>query len=173
MLILYMNKKSKQTIIETMFLLTDLNDKNFSRHMKPFKLHNPANLESWISSYRNGSLKADDRVDEVIEVMLKNLKGSDKEQEEIKQTIINLNNLLNNSDKIKPIVDLEEEMKKIQVKNFITTNEMSEIYNISISSQKDYRGRLNDPLPFTQKKFRGKINYIVEDIEKWLKNQHR
>ena len=54
--------------------------------------------------------------------------------------------------------------------NFIKSRD---IYNISISSQKDYRGRLNDPLSFQQKVFRGTITYVVEDIEKWLKNQHK
>jgi len=67
----------------------------------------------------------------------------------------------------------EQKMKKIQAKKYITTKEMEEIYNISVSSQKDYRGRLNDPLPFNQKIFRGKITYTVEDIEKWLKNQNK
>jgi hypothetical protein len=62
-------------------------------------------------------------------------------------------------------------MRKIQAKKYITTDEMVEIYNMSISSQRDYRGRLNDPLPYNQKKFRGKITYTVEEIEQWLKNQ--
>lgn len=64
-------------------------------------------------------------------------------------------------------------MRKIQAKKYITTDEMEEIYNISISSQRDYRGRLNDPLPFNQNKFRGKITYTVEEVEKWIKNNNR
>ena len=85
--------------------------------------------------------------------------------------LIKLNSLLKYEDKYKEIFELEAEMRKIQAKKYITTDEMVEIYNISISSQRDYRGRLNDPLPFNQKKFRGKITYTVEEIEKWLKNQ--
>ncbi len=91
----------------------------------------------------------------------------------IENELIKLNSLLNIEDKNQEVIDIEQQMKKIQVKKYITTDEMKEIYNISISSQKDYRGRLNDPLPFTQKKFRGKIIYIVEDIEKWLKSQNK
>jgi hypothetical protein len=85
--------------------------------------------------------------------------------------LIALNNLLKQEERNKEVLDIEAEMRKIQAKKYITTDEMVEIYNISISSQRDYRGRLNDPLPFNQKKFRGKITYTVEEIEKWLKNQ--
>jgi len=53
----------------------------------------------------------------------------------------------------------------MQSKKNITTKEFEEIYNISISSQKDYRGRLNDPLPYHQKVARGKIVYVVDEVE--------
>ena len=91
--------------------------------------------------------------------------------EKYDKPLIKLNNLLKYEDKYKEVLDIEAEMRKIQAKKYITTDEMVEIYNISISSQRDYRGRLNDPLPFNQRKFRGKITYTVEEIEKWLKNQ--
>ncbi|WP_457743321.1 hypothetical protein [Sulfurimonas sp.] len=91
--------------------------------------------------------------------------------EKYDKPLIKLNNLLKREEQYKEVLDIEAEMRKIQAKKYITTDEMVEIYNISISSQRDYRGRLNDPLPFNQKKFRGKITYTVEDIEKWLKNQ--
>ena len=91
--------------------------------------------------------------------------------EKYDKPLIKLNSLLKYEDKYKEIFEIEAEMRKIQAKKYITTDEMVEIYNISISSQRDYRGRLNDPLPFNQKKFRGKITYTVEEIEKWLKNQ--
>jgi len=91
--------------------------------------------------------------------------------EKYDKPLIKLNSLLKYEDKYKEVLDIEAEMRKIQAKKYITTDEMVEIYNISISSQRDYRGRLNDPLPFNQKKFRGKITYTVEEIEQWLKNQ--
>ena len=83
-----------------------------------------------------------------------------------------INEYINDNQK-KEVLEVEKEMTKIQTKKYITTKDMRDIYNISISSQKDYRGRLNDPLPFQQKVFRGTITYVVEDIEKWLKNQHK
>ena len=93
--------------------------------------------------------------------------------EKYDQPLIKLNSLLKQEDKYKEVLDIEAEMRKIQVKKYITTDEMVEIYNISISSQRDYRGRLNDSLPFNQKKFRGKITYTVEEVEKWIKNNNR
>ena len=91
--------------------------------------------------------------------------------EKYDKPLIKLNSLLKYEDKYKEVLDIEAEMRKIQAKKYITTDEMVEIYNISISSQRDYRGRLNDPLPFNQRKFRGKITYTVVEIEQWLKNQ--
>lgn len=93
--------------------------------------------------------------------------------EKYDQPLIKLNNLLKQEDKYKEVLDIEAEMRKIQAKKYITTDEMVEIYNISISSQRDYRGRLNDPLPFNQNKFRGKITYTVEDVEKWRKKNNK
>jgi hypothetical protein len=93
--------------------------------------------------------------------------------EKYDQPLIKLNSLLKQEDKYKEVLDIEAEMRKIQAKKYITTDEMVEIYNISISSQRDYRGRLNDPLPFNQKKFRGKITYTVEEVEKWIKNNNK
>lgn len=69
--------------------------------------------------------------------------------------------------------DIEAYMVRIQAKKYITVKEFSEIYNVSISSQQNYRGRLYDPLPYHQKVQRGKITYIVDEVEKWLENQYR
>lgn len=93
--------------------------------------------------------------------------------EKYDQPLIKLNSLLKQEDKYKEVLDIEAEIRKIQAKKYITTDEMVEIYNISISSQRDYRGRLNDPLPFNQNKFRGKITYTVEDVDKWRKNNNK
>lgn len=87
--------------------------------------------------------------------------------------LVKLNNLLKDTEKFDEVNEIEQEIIKIQSKNNITTKEFAEIYNISISSQKDYRGRLNDPLPFHQKVARGTIVYVVEEVEKWFKNQYK
>jgi len=67
----------------------------------------------------------------------------------------------------------EDEIKKIQAKKFISPKELSILYpDMSISSQATYRGRLKDKLPFHQKKKRGKITYVVSEVEEWRKNQN-
>jgi hypothetical protein len=95
--------------------------------------------------------------------------------------LIRLNNLLKLEDRDRDIMKLEQQMKKIQVKKYITTSEFEEIYNISKTSQKGLRGRIRDSLPFQQKVDEktnkpvsgGKITYVVEDVEKWLDNNYR
>ncbi len=64
-------------------------------------------------------------------------------------------------------------MYKIQAKKNITVKEFSDIYNISKTSQRDYRSPLNDPLPYHQKVAGGKIVYVVKEVEQWLENQYR
>lgn len=66
-----------------------------------------------------------------------------------------------------------EKIETIQAKKNITVKEFTEIYNISRTSQQNYRSRLNDPLPYHQKVEGGKIVYVVEEVEKWFENQHR
>lgn len=91
----------------------------------------------------------------------------------IRVNVVKLNELLDKQEQIKEVVDLAEEMKKIQVKKNITVKEFSEIYNISKTSQQNYRGRLHDPLPYHQKVEGGKIVYVVDEVEKWFQNQHK
>ncbi len=87
--------------------------------------------------------------------------------------LIKLNNILKKPDQYDEILEIEKHMKKLSLKKNITVKEMSEIYNISKTSQQDYRGRLNDPLPSHQKVLGGKITYIVDEVEQWLENQHK
>jgi len=66
-----------------------------------------------------------------------------------------------------------ENITNLQAKKNITVKELAKLYNISKTSQQNYRSRLNDPLPYHQKVEGGKITYIVEEVEKWLENQHK
>jgi hypothetical protein len=164
---------NKDLVYETIFLLVDINNNNFrGRHFKPLKPRSPINFVSWVSSYREGKLNHVD-IDMLVRDSIELLFGSEEEIEEIKNIIIKLNNSLKKKDRIPTIVSLEEEMKKIQAKKYITIKEFAEIYNISVSSQQQFRGRLNDPLPYHQKVPRGKVVYVVEEVEKWFENQHK
>jgi len=87
--------------------------------------------------------------------------------------LFKVNNLLKYENKDKTLMNLEQELKNIQVKKNITVNEFTKIYNVSKSSQANFRGRLYDPLPFHQKVLGGKIVYVVEEVEKWFQNQHK
>ena len=87
--------------------------------------------------------------------------------------LIKLNNLLDEKDRDTDITKLEEEMKVIQVKKYITADEFEKMYNISKSSQKNLRSRLTDKLPYHQKVVGGKIVYVVSEVEKWFENQYK
>lgn len=47
------------------------------------------------------------------------------------------------------------------------------MFNVSKSSQRDYRSRLKNPLPYHQKIEGGKIVYVVNEVEKWFSNQYK
>lgn len=88
-------------------------------------------------------------------------------------SLVKLNALLSKKDQYLEVLDIEEQMRKMQAKKYITRKEFAEIYNISISSQDVYRGRLYDPLPYHQKVAGGKVVYVVDEVEKWFANQHK
>jgi len=90
-----------------------------------------------------------------------------KLRKSILDKVIELNHMLTNP--IQRVVRMEE----IQVKKNITVKEFADIYNISKTSQQNYRGRFNDPLPYHQKVEGGKITYVVKEVEEWLENQHK
>ena len=93
--------------------------------------------------------------------------------ERFDKRLVTLNNLLKKEQRNTDVLEIEREMIKMQAKKYITVKELAEIYNISKSSQQDYRGRMHDPLPFRQKVQGGKIEYVVKDVEAWLQNQHK
>ena len=100
-------------------------------------------------------------------------RNDDNTIEEFDIPLIKLNNLLKKPDQFEEVLEIEKHMKKIHSKKYITVREMIEIYNISKTSQQNYRGRKNDPLPYHQKVERGNITYIVDEVEEWLENQHK
>jgi hypothetical protein len=91
----------------------------------------------------------------------------------IADRVIELNATLDKEKQLKEVLDLERDMKKLQAKKYITTEQFAQIYNISISRQRDYRGRLNNPLPYHQTVAKGKITYDVGEVEEWRPNQHK
>jgi len=97
----------------------------------------------------------------------------DKYEQKYFNLLFEVINLLKSENKDKTLIGLEQELKNIQVKKNITVSEFTKIYNVSKSSQANYRGRLYDALPFHQKVSGGKITYIVKEVENWFSNQHK
>lgn len=84
--------------------------------------------------------------------------------------LIALNNLLKHEKRNKEVLDIE----KLQVKKYISTKELAELYpNMPLSTQVSLRGRIHDKLPYHQNVVGGKIMYIVEEVENWRANQHK
>lgn len=111
-----------------------------------------------------------EKVDEKLDKCYKLINSIDKEYYKL---IFELNNLLNYKDKNKEVLKLEERMKEIQVKKYITVEEFEKMFNVSKSSQRDLRSKLRNPLPYHQKIAKGKIVYVVEEVEKWFENQYK
>ena len=100
-------------------------------------------------------------------------KENESTRQRFDERLITLNNLLKKEERNPAVLDIEEQMRKIQSKKYISVKEMTLIHNMSKTSQQNYRERLYDPLPYHQKVEGGKITYIVEEIEKWFENQHK
>ena len=64
-------------------------------------------------------------------------------------------------------------LKMANLKKIIDVKEFELIYGLSAEAQKGFRGRLNDPIPYIQKKFRSKVQYIKCDVEEWFKDKKR
>ena len=77
------------------------------------------------------------------------------------------------------IVDLADKLKEqanqipISEKKLITVKDFETLYSIAEETQRKLRGRLNDPLPFTQLTARGTVLYNCKEIDKWLENYKR
>jgi SOS response regulatory protein OraA/RecX len=87
--------------------------------------------------------------------------------------LIKLNNLLDRENQNDEVLQIEKNMAKLHGKKYLSVKEFAEKYNVSKSSQTQYRSRLRDPLPYHQKVQGGNITYLVEEVERWLENQDK
>lgn len=87
--------------------------------------------------------------------------------------LIKLNSLLEKQHQNDEVLQIEKNMAKLHGKKYLSVKEFEEKYNMSKSSQQQYRSRLYDRLPHHQKVEGGKIIYIVDEVEKWFENQHK
>ncbi|MCX6077675.1 MAG: hypothetical protein NTW78_12435 [Campylobacterales bacterium] len=87
--------------------------------------------------------------------------------------LIKLNNLLSENEKISEVIEIEKKMAMIHCKQYLTVREFEQKYNVSKTSQQNFRGRINDKLPYHQKNEGGKIIYNVKEVDQWFENGHR
>lgn len=87
--------------------------------------------------------------------------------------LVKLNNLLSIKERNQKVIEIEQQLARLNSKKILTVKEFNDKYNIGKTSQQNYRQRLHDPLPYHQKVEGGKITYNVEEVERWLENQYK
>ncbi len=156
--------------------------KNVYKHQiyNRYKRLNSKNLEELIEYLQNNNIKEEDSHIQVelnyyLEFISKREKYKNTSFDKdliilklVKLKLDLLHEILNNSGN-----DEVNYMSKIQSKKYINVKEFEEIYDISKSSQRDFRGRLHNLLPYHQKVFGGKILYDVNEIKKWFENEYK
>ncbi|MDQ7045905.1 MAG: hypothetical protein Q9M32_08335 [Sulfurimonas sp.] len=89
------------------------------------------------------------------------------------ENITELNNTLNEKDKVNDEIEDLSKLKILQEKKFVSPKELSILLpDMSISQQQTYRGRINDKIPYNQKTERGKVVYEVNLVMNWMKENH-
>lgn len=157
-----MDKKSKDIIKDTIYFLLKLRTnhllKNIDFGNEPLDPYMKKRfINEVLSDYQNNGLEnIVDKKNEYIDSM--------------DTQLIKLNSLLEKADKVKEVIDIEMQMKKIQAKKYISVKEFTEIYGKSSDWQRNRRGRIRNKLPFMQEKSGSNVMYKVEDIEVWFQN---
>lgn len=65
--------------------------------------------------------------------------------------------------------DIVQKEKKLQGQKFLDTSEFELLFGYSKSSQTSFRQKINNPLPIDSEYDSGKIRYIREEAERWLR----
>ena len=70
------------------------------------------------------------------------------------------------------MIEQNEKMNALtQQTEYIGVKELERSFDIKERSQKSYRGRIKNPLPYYQEVDNGKISYKVSEIKEWKSNQ--
>jgi len=98
----------------------------------------------------------------------------DKFITEFDPTLVKLNNLLEENDKVDEVLEIEKKIAVINNKRFLNVKEFVIKYGMSKSSQQHYRTKLphNNPLPYHQNGENGKITYDVQEVQTWMENNN-
>ena len=149
-----MDKKSKDTIKEVIEELLKLRTE---------KLHQDRIVQ--LSSYSSDKKNYDDKRKAMKKHQLKTISMFDK-------PLVKLNHLLDKKEQNKEVIDLEQQMKKIQAKKYISVKELSEIYNISkkrfdngLITSKEFIQNQIDYISNKQDNINSEIDYILAVYE--------
>jgi len=72
------------------------------------------------------------------------------------------------------MIEQSEKLNSIALPSeYIGTKELERRFDIKERSQKAYRGRIRNPLPYYQDVENGKISYKVSEVEKWKNEQKK
>jgi hypothetical protein len=70
------------------------------------------------------------------------------------------------------MIEQNKKLNSITIQSeYIGVKELERRFDIKERSQKAYRGRVKNPLPFHQDVENGKISYKVSEVEEWKRNQ--
>jgi len=164
------NEKNQLSKIYKEFYTNDIKNRNLTSDMEDFLLQS-VELITDIEEIRIEDFKPN-------EIMLYMYNLNLEKINKLENYSLKLYRLYKKENKSIPFYDeLEnkkvQEMKIIQTKDIVSVNEFETLYGYSSSSQKGFRSRLNDPIPFIQKKLGSKILYKKSEVDKWLKGKKR
>jgi ABC-type glutathione transport system ATPase component len=87
--------------------------------------------------------------------------------------LIKLNDLLDKSEQVDEVLEIQKEMARINAKQYITVDEFTKKYGLSSNAQRIRRGRRGDPLPYYQDGDDCLITYDVEEVNEWRKRNRK
>ena len=71
-------------------------------------------------------------------------------------------------------IEFYENLKiQVQPKEYLSVKDFTLVFGYSSSAQKGFRSRLNNSIPFIQKKLGSKILYKKDAVDEWLKEQEK
>ena len=72
------------------------------------------------------------------------------------------------------MIEQNEKLNALTIQSeYVGTKELERRFNIKERSQKAYRGRVHNPIPYYQDIENGKISYKISEVEQWIQEQKR
>ena len=179
-----MNKKEILTIKEIIKDLLDLRQNQYDNHIDSLAdnktIADHFGVSDSMKPKQNGYVVSDEEYDELNPFHLKEDELEDEDDEKViwskfvsdfDVSLIKLNNMLEVEEQNSHIKEIEKEMTILNMKKVLTVKELTARYHISASSQKNYRNRIHNRLPYSQIGVGGNVKYNADEVQAWLENQ--